>query len=105
MKEKSLKLNAALNIVKQCMNLLFPLITFPYSSRILNPEGIGKVNFALSIVSYFSLLAGLGIGKYATREAAKIRDDKIQFSKFAKEIITINFSTTIISYALFLALD
>ena len=101
MKEKSLKLNAALNIVKQCMNLLFPLITFPYSSRILNPEGIGKVNFALSIVSYFSLLAGLGIGKYATREAAKIRDDKIQFSKFAKEIITINFSTTIISYALF----
>ena len=83
------------------MNLLFPLITFPYSSRILNPEGIGKVNFALSIVSYFSLLAGLGIGKYATREAAKIRDDKVLLSKFTKEILTINFTTTFISYALF----
>ncbi len=101
MKEKSLKINAVLNITKQCMNLLFPLITFPYSSRILNPEGIGKVNFALSIVSYFALLAGLGIGKYATREAAKIRDDKILLSKFTKEILTINFSTTVISYALF----
>lgn len=101
MKEKSLKLNASLNIIKQCMNLLFPLITFPYSSRILNPEGIGKVNFALSIVSYFALLAGLGIGKYATREAAKIRDDKVLLSKFTKEILTINFTTTLISYALF----
>lgn len=101
MKEKSLKINAVLNITKQCMNLLFPLITFPYSSRILNPEGIGKVNFALSIVSYFSLLAGLGIGKYATREAAKIRDNRILLSKFTKEILTINFTTTLISYLLF----
>ena len=101
MKEKSLKLNAVLNITKQCMNLLFPLITFPYSSRILNADGIGKVNFALSIVSYFSLLAGLGIGKYATREAAKIRDDRILLSKFTKEILTINFTTTLISYLLF----
>ena len=86
MKEKSLKLNAVLNITKQCMNLLFPLITFPYSSRILNADGIGKVNFALSIVSYFALFAGLGIGKYATREAAKIRDDRLLLSKFTKEI-------------------
>lgn len=101
MKEKSLKLNAVLNITKQCMNLLFPLISFPYSSRILNADGIGKVNFALSIVSYFSLLAGLGIGKYATREAAKIRDNRLLLSKFTKEIVTINFTTTLISYLLF----
>ena len=101
MKEKSLKLNATLNIIKQFMNLIFPLITFPYSSRILNPEGIGKVNFALSIVSYFAMFASLGIGKYATREAAKVRDDRFLLSKFAKEILTINFSTTFLSYLLF----
>ena len=104
MKEKSLKLNATLNIIKQFMNLIFPLITFPYSSRILNPEGISKVNFALSIVSYFAMFASLGIGKYATREAAKVRDDRFLLSKFAKEILTINFTTTAISYALFLRL-
>ena len=101
MKEKSIKLNAVLNVIKQCMNLLFPLISFPYSSRILNPEGIGKVNFAQSIIAYFSLFAGLGIGSYATREAAKIRDNSFLLSKFTKEILTINFSTTIISYLLF----
>ncbi|MCR5605932.1 MAG: flippase, partial [Treponema sp.] len=47
------------------------------------------------------LIAGLGIGKYATREAAKIRDNKLLLSKFTKEIVTINFTTTVISYLLF----
>ena len=55
MKNKSLKKNAALNMVKAIMGLIFPLITFPYASRILQPSGLGKVNFAHSIISYFSM--------------------------------------------------
>ena len=51
MAEKSLKKNALYSIIKEFMNLAFPVITFPYASRILLPEGIGKVNFANSIVS------------------------------------------------------
>ena len=49
---KSLKFNAFLNIVRSILGYIFPLITFPYSSRILQPQGLGKVNFAFSIVSY-----------------------------------------------------
>ena len=56
---KSLKKNAALNMTKTAMALVFPLITFPYSSRVLGPVYIGKVNFAQSIVSYFALVAAL----------------------------------------------
>lgn len=66
---KSLKKNAALNMTKTVMSLVFPLITFPYSSRVLGPVYIGKVNFAQSIVSYFALVAALGISTYAVREA------------------------------------
>lgn len=40
-------------------NTKFPLITFPYVSRILLPIGTGKVSFATSIVSYFTLFAQL----------------------------------------------
>ena len=80
--------------------LCFPLITFPYSSRILGPENIGKVNFAQSIVSYFSMIAWLGIHSYATREAAKVRNDKNQLSKVVKEIFTINMISTAVSYCL-----
>ena len=100
MKNKSLKKNAALNMVKTIMGLIFPLITFPYASRILQPSGLGKVNFAHSIISYFSMIAALGINTYAVREAAKLREDKAALTKFVKEILTINMTSTVIAYLL-----
>ena len=101
MAEKSLKKNAIYSFIKAFMNLAFPVITFPYASRILLPEGIGKVNFANSIVSYFIIIAGLGIGTYAIREAAKVRNDKTRLTKFSKEILSINLISTAIAYILF----
>lgn len=97
---KSLKKNALLNVFRNITRLLFPLIIFPYVSRILMPEGIGKVNFANSIISYFSIIAMLGINSYGVREAAKIRDDKEALSKFTKEMFIINIISTIVAYIL-----
>ena len=101
---KSLRKNSFFSFFNAFTTLLFPLITFPYASRILHPEGIGKNNFAVSIEGYFAMLAGLGISSYATREAAKLRENKFEFSKFCKEIITINLISMIISYALLVTL-
>lgn len=101
---KSLRKNSFFSFFNAFTTLLFPLITFPYASRILHPEGIGKNNFAVSIEGYFAMLAGLGISAYATREAAKLRDNKYEFSKFCKEIISINLISMIISYTLLLIL-
>lgn len=100
-KQLSLKKNAALNMTRTVMSLIFPLITFPYASRVLGPVYIGKVNFAQSVVSYFSLIAALGISTYAIREAAKVRDDKTRLSKFIKEILAINLASTLAAYVLF----
>ena len=97
---KSLKKNSFYSFLNAFSTLIFPLITFPYASRILHPEGIGQVNFAVSIEGYFSMLAGLGIAAYATREAAKIRDNKKELSKFCKEMLIINFISMIISYSI-----
>ncbi|MCR4736075.1 MAG: flippase [Treponema sp.] len=101
MKEKSIKKNAFYSFLKAFFRLVFPLITFPYASRILLPAGIGKVNSANSISSYFHLLALLGIESYAVREAAKLKDDKQALSKFSVEILCINTVSMIISYSLF----
>ena len=98
---KSLKKNAALNMTKSVMSLIFPLITFPYVSRVLGPVYIGKVNFAQSVVSYFSLIAALGISTYAVREAAKLREDKTALSSFIKEVFTLNLISTFVAYILF----
>ena len=96
-KQKSLKKNAVISLIKSCMNILFPIISFPYASRILLPDGIGRVNFANSIVEYFIMFAVLGINLYAAREAARVRDDKDKLNKLSREILSINLISTIIS--------
>lgn len=103
--QKSIKKNAILNSIRSVLSLCFPLITFPYSTRILGPENIGKVNFAQSVVSYFSIFASLGIWSYAVREAAKVRDDKQKLNQFAFEVFAINITATVVAYIfLFIAL-
>ena len=56
--------------------LLTPLITTPYISRVLGPDGIGDVSYAESIVSYFVLFATLGISTYGQREISYVQDSK-----------------------------
>ena len=55
MKEKSIKINAILNVLLTLSNIVFPLITFPYISRVLNPTGVGVTSFFTSISSYCTL--------------------------------------------------
>lgn len=103
-KQKSLKVNMILNVIKGVMSIIFPLITFPYASRILGVENIGRFNFANSIISYFILTAGLGISNYAIREGAVYRNHKSRLKHFSDEMFTINMISTIVSY-LFLYLS
>lgn len=98
MARKSLKFNAFLSAGQKLLSIIFPLITFPYISRVLQVDDIGKISFASSIISYFVLIAGLGINNYATREGAKIRKDKNQLNIFCSEIFSINILSTLFSY-------
>ena len=103
-KSKSIKVNAALNITKQLCKVIFPLITMPYVTRVLQTSGYGKYNFGSSIVSYFILLAGLGISDYAIREGARVRDNREKFQRFSEEVFTINVLSTIVSYTVLFGL-
>lgn len=100
MADKTLIKNYIFNFAKTLSGLLFPLITFTYSARILGVDGIGQVNFAKSIISYFVLIAGLGMNYYGTREAAKRRDNRTQLSRFVREMLLINGLTTALAYGL-----
>lgn len=97
-KQKSLTVNSILNIIKTCCSILFPLITFPYVLRILGPDNIGKVNFAQSFVSYFALIASLGIATYAIRSCAAVRNDEEKLSNLASQFFSINLIMTVIAY-------
>ena len=102
MKKKSLGLNAFFNSLRSILNLLFPLITFPYVSRVLSVNGMGIYNFSNIYVNYFLLIAGLGVATYAVREGAKYRDNKDKISEFSSQVFTINIYSTIIAYVLLL---
>ena len=97
-KNKSLKLNFLMNIILTMSSFIFPLITFPYVSRILLPVGTGKVSLATSIITYFSMFAQLGIPTYGIRVCAAARDDRKKLSKIAQELLIINLIMCVVSY-------
>lgn len=99
-KQKSIKMNFVMNVVLTMSSFIFPLITFPYVSRILLPVGTGKVSFATSLISYFSMLAQLGIPTYGIRACAKARDDREKLTRTAHELLFINLVMNVISYML-----
>ncbi|MCC8104660.1 MAG: flippase [Clostridiales bacterium] len=88
-----------MNAILTMSSFIFPLITFPYVSRILLPAGTGKVSFATSLISYFSMFAQLGIPTYGIRACAKVRDDREELTRTAHELLAINLLMDVISYA------
>ncbi|NLT09444.1 MAG: flippase [Ruminococcus sp.] len=100
-KPKSIKLNFIMNTILTMSSFIFPLITFPYVSRVLGPAGTGKVQFALSFISYFTLVAHLGIPTYGIRACASVRDDRKKLSKTVHELLIINLIMSLLSYIAF----
>ena len=103
MKTKSLKLNFIMNAILTMSSFLFPLITFPYVSRILLPIGTGKVSFANSVVTYFVMISQLGIPTYGIRACAIVRDDEEKLKKTVYELFAINVVMSILAYIVFFA--
>ncbi len=104
MKQKTLAANAIFSFLNSLLSILFPLITFPYVSRILQVQNIGAVNYGSSIISYFTLLAAFGINAFAIRNGSIIRDDKKKLNHFVNQMFTINLITACGSFVLCLIL-
>lgn len=102
MRIRSVKFNFIMNAILTASTILFPLITFPYVSRILLVEGNGKVAFASSVLTYFTMFASLGIPTYGIRACARVRDDKENLSKTVQELFIINMFTMLITFGVFL---
>ena len=97
-KNRSVKFNAFLNVIKELMSIIFPMITFPYATRVLGLNNYGKYTFSASIVNYISYIAAAGILRYAIRECAKVRDEREKRNELINEIFTINVITTVVAY-------
>lgn len=97
-REVSIKKNFVMNVILTMSSFIFPLITFPYVSRVLLPAGTGKVQFATSLIIYFNIFAQLGIPIYGVRAVAKVRDDREELTRTAHELLLINLIMSVFAY-------
>lgn len=89
-KTASVRFNFIMNILLTLSNVIFPILTFPYVSRVLQAEGTGRISFVGSVVAYFVMIGMLGIPNYGIRQCAKVREDKDVLSKTVQEIFLLN---------------
>ena len=101
---KSIKINAVFSMIQAISSVVFPLITFPYISRIFGVEQLGKYNYAKNFVEIFATIAMLGIPTYGQREGAKVRDDRKELSKLMSELFSLSLLANVVAmFALYLA--
>lgn len=84
----SLKKNIFYNSIRVGSNLVFPLVTFPYVTRILGPDSLGLFNYVNAIVAYFMLFACLGFPLYGTREVAQAKGNPQELQSVTNAIFT-----------------
>lgn len=101
---KSVKINFIYNLIFQMVTLCLPLLTVPYTSRVLGREGIGLYSYTLSITQYFIIIGTLGMSLYGNRAIAYVRDNKKELSKTFWAILVLRILTTTISLIMYLSI-
>ncbi len=93
--------NYLYNLAYQIINLIFPLITTPYISRVLGADGVGIYSYTLSIVTYFILFGSLGMSLYAQRQIAFVQNRPHKRTQVFYETLLLRAVTLSVSTAIF----
>lgn len=103
MKNKSVIKNSFYYILYRLVNVLYPLVTATYVSRVLEPDGIGEISLAQTIVVFLVACALLGIPNYGVREVSKLKT-KENRGKLFFELFIINAISTLSLIIIYFAL-
>ena len=101
MSKKSIAKNYVYNLIYQILILVLPLITTPYTARVLGAEKIGIYSYTYSILSYFILFGALGVALYGQREIAYVGNDKAKSKKTFWEIVLCRFVTMMVAIVIY----
>ena len=98
----SLKKNIFYSGLLTTANYIFPLITYPYVSRVLGIANIGVCNFVDSIINYFLIFSALGIGVVGIREISRHNNSQNHLQESFSKLFTINTISTVIALVVLL---
>lgn len=87
----SAKKNFIYNLGYQLLVMILPLVTTPYISRVIGPEGVGIQSYTYSVANYFVLFALLGINNHGNRSIAMVRSDKEKLNRTFSSIYSVQF--------------
>lgn len=93
----SIKINFIYSSILTTAGYIFPLLTYPYVTRVLGVEKIGLCNFIDSIISYFILFSMMGISVTGIREVARAKHDQTKLSEVFSSLLLLNTIFTIVS--------
>ena len=93
--------NYAYNLSYQLLVIILPIITTPYVTRVFSSDDLGTYGYFNSIVTYFILLATLGVANYGTKE---ISGHRKEIRKNFWGIYTLQLGATILSLTLYVLL-
>ena len=96
------KKNFGYNFILTVSNYIFPLITFPYVSRVLGVTKMGTCSFVDSIINYYILFAMMGISAVGIREIAGSNNNSQKQSKIFSSLFTLNAISTLVMLLLLL---
>ena len=99
--------NYLYNAGYQILNMVLPLITVPYISRVLGAHDVGINEYTNSWVTFFYLMGQMGITLNGNREVAYHREDIYERSKTfwgveALQLLTVSASLIAYLFAVFL---
>ena len=103
-KEQSVKVNFAYNLCYQVLAVILPLISTPYLTRTLGPDGFGSYSFSFSIANYFAIFILLGINNHGSRTIAKVRSSREEMSKAFLSIYSIQIGMALVVIAIYASL-
>ena len=95
--QPDVKRNFLYNSVLTLSNYIFPLIVYPYVSRVLGVSNIGICNFVDSIVHWFILFSMMGMTILGNREMAAIGQDRERRNRAFSELMLLNLGTTLLA--------
>ena len=90
-RKSSIKVNLIYNMIYQIFNIILPLVTAPYITRVIGATNIGIYSYSQAFANYFYLFAMLGVNNYGNRSIAMVRDDPKKLNQTFWEIFSFQF--------------
>ena len=102
--QKTVKENTVYNLIRTLSVIVFPLIRYPYLTRVLEPANFGRISFATSILGYVTLFSMFGAEIYSVRELSKEDKTSSKYNNIADQVFTITLLTTAVTQAVLILL-